>query len=153
MVHGQVVVGWANALEINHILLVNDGIKADEAKKSLLSMAVPPEIKLTVLDIREAAEYLKTGQDNNDRLIVLVASLADCLSVVEAGAPVKKVNVGGLRFGTGKKQVMPAVYLSRHDIEAVEKLNAMGITVEGRSVPTDKPVDILQSVRKADNVR
>jgi len=48
LIHGQVVVGWVNALKADYIIVINDAVARNELQKCLLKMAVPPEIKVDI---------------------------------------------------------------------------------------------------------
>jgi PTS system mannose-specific IIB component len=148
LVHGQVVAGWVKAIKANHIMVVNDKVAQDQMQRVLLSMAVPGNLKLSVLSITEAAAVLKAGVPDNDRLIVLLNSPADALALVEKEVPVKSINVGGIHYCEGKKQILKAVCVDMVDIEALYQLERRGIELEGRIVPTDERINIMDSVRK-----
>jgi mannose/fructose/sorbose-specific phosphotransferase system IIB component len=148
LVHGQVVAGWVKAIKANHIMVVNDKVAQDQMQRVLLSMAVPGNLKLSVMSIAEAAAVLKAGIPDNDRLIILLNSPADALALVEKAVPVKSINVGGIHYCEGKKQILKAVCVDMVDIEALYQLERLGIELEGRIVPTDERINIMDSVRK-----
>lgn len=148
LVHGQVVAGWVKAIKANHIMVVNDKVAGDTMQKVLLGMAVPSNLKLSVLAIAEAAEKLKTDISEENRLMVLLNSPTDALELVKRGVPVKSINVGGIHFCEGKKQILKAVCVDMIDIQALYELDRYGIELEGRVVPTDERINIMESVRK-----
>ena len=59
LIHGQVVVGWAQALKANHIVVIDDDVAGNDMQKFLFRMATPDDIKLSILKINEAAEIIK----------------------------------------------------------------------------------------------
>lgn len=148
LIHGQVVVGWVKALKANHIMVVNDKVAQDQMQQVLLSMAVPRNLKLSILSVEESAQFLKEKIGINDRLIVLLNSPSDALSLVHKGVAIKTINVGGIHFCEGKKQILKAVCVDMVDIEAFYQLDRLGIELEGRIVPTDERIDIMDFVRK-----
>ena len=148
LIHGQVVAGWVKAIKANHIMVVNDKVAQDEMQKVLLSMAVPASLKLSVLSIADAAVELKKEIAENDRLIILLNSPADALALVEKQVPIKSINVGGIHYCEGKKQILKAVCVDMEDIESLYQLERKGIELEGRIVPTDERINIMDSVKK-----
>ena len=66
--------------------------------------------------------------------------------MAEAGVPIKSVNIGGMSFKTGKRQITKAVSVDDSDIEAFKKLNEMGIELEIRPVATDKKVSLMSKI-------
>lgn len=41
LIHGQVVVGWVRALNIERLVVANDSIAANAMQRTLMEMAVP----------------------------------------------------------------------------------------------------------------
>jgi mannose/fructose/sorbose-specific phosphotransferase system IIB component len=148
LIHGQVVAGWVKAIKANHIMVVNDKVAQDEMQKVLLGMAVPSSLKLSILSIADAAVELKKEIPENDRLIILLNSPADALALVEQQVPIKSINVGGIHYCEGKKQILKAVCVDMEDIESLYQLERKGIELEGRIVPTDERINIMESVKK-----
>ncbi len=66
----------------------------------------------------------------------------DVLHAVQQGLMIKQVNVGGMRYSAGKKQIMKAVAIDQLDSNHFKKLLDEGIKVDIQMVPTDAPVPI-----------
>ncbi|MBI5554747.1 MAG: PTS sugar transporter subunit IIB [Elusimicrobia bacterium] len=147
LIHGQVVAGWVKAIKANHIMVVNDKVARDQMQRVLLSMAVPNHLKLSILSLEEAATVLKQGIPEDDRVIILLNSPQDALSLVEKKVPLQSINVGGIHYCEGKKQILKTVCVDMEDIEALYQLERKGIALEGRIVPTDECINIMDSVR------
>ncbi|MDD5131963.1 MAG: PTS sugar transporter subunit IIB [bacterium] len=148
LIHGQVVAGWVKAIKANHIMVVNDKVARDQMQRVLLTMAIPSHLQLSILSIEEAATVLKQGVKEDDRVIILFNSPQDALSLIEKEVPIKSINVGGIHYCEGKKQILKAVCVDMEDIEALYQLERKGIELEGRIVPTDERINIMESVRK-----
>jgi mannose/fructose/N-acetylgalactosamine-specific phosphotransferase system component IIB len=129
-------------------MVVNDKVAQDQMQRVLLSMAVPSNLKLSVMTIEEAAQALKAGVAENDRLIILLNSPADALALVEKNVPIQSINVGGIHYCEGKKQILKAICVDMEDIEALYQLERKKIELEGRIVPTDERINIMDAVRK-----
>ena len=147
LIHGQVVVGWMPALGANSILVINDAVAADPLQRNLLPLAVPPDISVRISRVSDAIEaLLDCGQDEEDKVIVLFANPVDVLNCVKAGAQIRRLNLGGMRFGPGKTQVDPAISLGSEDIAALHGLKKIGISVSIQMVPDEKPRDIFEII-------
>jgi mannose/fructose/N-acetylgalactosamine-specific phosphotransferase system component IIB len=46
LIHGQVVVGWGQPLDVRFIVLVDDAVAASDWEKELYRMGVPPEMEV-----------------------------------------------------------------------------------------------------------
>jgi len=56
-------------------------------------------------------------------------------NLVGMGLDLDVVNVGGLHFGTGKKEMLPFVYLGRQDFAPLHQLLEKGVRLSAQQVP------------------
>jgi len=148
LVHGQVVEGWLRALHITHVVVANDDVHADETQKALYSLAVPLGVELNCLSVGAAATAWSGKEWDGDRVLMLVSSPEDAWRLMDSGAPVKAINVGGLHFREGRVQVLKAVSLDSSDISALQKLAERHVTLEARPLPLDEPVDVTAQLHR-----
>jgi len=146
LIHGQVLVGWAPVLNINHIIVADDQVASDPTQKMLYEMVTPPDMKVSILSVQEAAHYLQTPEDDNFTTLLLFSRPADVLSYRKFGGPVKCVNIGGMRYEPGKRQISGSISVDETDIKALKELLAEGIELEGRSVPSDTSLEIAKLI-------
>lgn len=142
LVHGQVVEGWVKALRISRLVVASDAVQADETQKVLYVLAVPQGVELTTATVADAAAAWKSNRWKNDRALILVSSPDDVVRLLDEGAPVKSVNLGGLHYRAGRVQVLKGVSLDDQDVRALKTLAARGVLLEARPLPLDEPVDI-----------
>jgi len=135
LIHGQVVVGWARALEADCIIVANDAVAADPMQRQLLPMAVPPQIKVGIHRVRDAAQAVMEGKYDGRRSILLLASLSDALIFCQAGFLIEHLNLGGIRQAPGRQPLRTAVALSPQDAEAARALMAGGSDLYIQMVP------------------
>jgi mannose/fructose/sorbose-specific phosphotransferase system IIB component len=144
LIHGQVVVGWVRFLNADHIIVANDATAQDVMQKALYEMVVPRELKVSILTISETAEKFKQAAFGNDTIILLVSRPQDILYLVNLGMVIKTINVGGMRFEPGKRQISKSISVNNEDCAALAELIDKGIEIEGRAVPTDEKLDIIK---------
>lgn len=145
LIHGQVTVGWGRKLRPQNIVLASDEVAADAWQSRVYAMTVPPEVKVMVLAVDEAATVLQRPADHGlagRRVLVLTGTAGDMTRLVESGAPVTAVNVGGMHFARGKRELLPDVYMDRDDLEALRTLGARGVAVSVQSVPGTPAEDL-----------
>jgi mannose/fructose/sorbose-specific phosphotransferase system IIB component len=136
LIHGQVVVGWAKSLNVQRLVVVNDSIARNAMQKTLMEMAVPSHLKVSFYTVAEAvAEAQLSG--NHDKALVLFSNPVDVLAFLEKGGSLKSVNVGGMHFTEGRKQVCKVLCVTEVDVQAFRKLREKGIELEIRAVPGD----------------
>jgi PTS system mannose-specific IIB component len=136
LIHGQVVVGWVKALNIQRLAVVNDAIANNNMQKTLMEMAVPSGLKVSFFSVAEAALKCK-ADGGQERTLLLFASPKDVLAFLDQGVPVTTINIGGMHFCEGKNQVSKTVCVSPEDIEALIALRKKGLELEVRAVPGD----------------
>jgi PTS system mannose-specific IIB component len=65
---------------------------------------------------------------------------------VKKGITIKEVNVGGLSYREGTREIAPYIYLSTDDIESVVYLHSVGIKVTGKQLPNSAAVDVVKKL-------
>ncbi len=143
LIHGQVVVGWARALEADCLVVANDAVAADPLQRTLLPMAVPPQMKVAILRLPEAVDAIVRGGLPGHRAILLFASLPDAARFHASGGPLGELNIGGIRLAPGRQVVRTAVALGREDVAAARELAAGGVVMTLRMVPSESPEPLL----------
>jgi mannose/fructose/sorbose-specific phosphotransferase system IIB component len=136
LIHGQVVVGWVKALNIQTLVVVNDAIAKNAMQKTLMEMAVPSGLKVRFYAVGEAVAAAQDQVDRS-RSLLLFSSPVDVKAFLEGGASLSSINVGGMHFCEGKKQVCKTVCVSDEDVKAFQALRDKGVELEVRAVPGD----------------
>lgn len=143
LVHGQVVEGWLKSIHANRIVVASDAVSADETQKALYLLAVPQGIQLSCLSIQETAQAWSDPIWKKERVLVLVSSPQDALGLLERGAQLDSVNVGGLHYKEGRVQILKAVSVDDKDVAALRALARKGVLLEARPLPLDEPIDVV----------
>lgn len=146
LIHGQVATVWSKETGCNRIIVVSDEVANDTLRKSLLVQVAPPGIKAHVITIDKMVEIYKNPKYNSFKSLLLFTNPTDVLRIVEGGVDIKTVNIGGMSFKEGKKQITSAVSVNDQDIESFKKLAAKGIELEIRKVTTDSKVDLMSKL-------
>ncbi|MCK5526875.1 MAG: PTS sugar transporter subunit IIB [Candidatus Latescibacteria bacterium] len=151
LIHGQVTVGWGDVIKPDRIILANDEVASNEWEQELYRVAVPSEIEVCVTPVEDAAQLLSEEEHNGKRTILLVDSPQDVLRLLRNGAHLENLNVGGLHFREGTRQLLPFVYVDDDDLKAFRTLCQEGVCVECQDVPTCRKIEmekLLKSDRK-----
>jgi mannose/fructose/sorbose-specific phosphotransferase system IIB component len=136
LIHGQVVVGWVKALGIERLVVVNDTIAGNNMQKTLMEMAVPSGLKVSFYTVEEAAAAVGESHDKAKSLL-LFSNPVDVLSFLQKSGPLTSVNVGGMHFCEGKRQVCRTICVNDDEVEAFKTLRDKGVELEVRAVPGD----------------
>lgn len=148
LIHGQVATVWAKETKCERIIVCNDDVAKDNIRKTLLVQVAPPGIKANVVGVDKAVRVYKNPKYNGVKVLYLFTNPTDVLRMVEGGVDIKTVNIGGMSFKEGKKQINGVVSVNDEDIEAFKKLHDKGIELEIRKVNTDTKVDLMTLINK-----
>ena len=133
LLHGQVVENWLEVLRPKRVVVVSDSAFEDPILLELYRAALPPGVEVDVLPIAGAAARIAALA--REPVLVLIASPADALALVEDGVEVASINVGGLHHAPGRERLLDYVYLGAADRAALAALRARGVELVAQDVP------------------
>jgi len=153
LIHGQIVQGWLKVIHINKIVVVSDAAANDQMQRMLLMMAVPSSVELEIKMISDASKDALEGKYDRHKTMFLFSNPSDVLDVIENGVDIKSVNVGGMHFTVGKKQLLCNLSVDDKDIEALSKIYSKGIEIEGRVLPADERVNVAAVIEREREIK
>ena len=141
LIHGQVVVGWGQPLDIGFIVLVDDDVAASDWEQELYRMGVPPDMTVTFESVESAAEHLAAYERDVRRGILLTADIATMDRLVAASG-IRAVNLGGIHHRAGRTQRLRYVFLAPDEEAALRALADRGVAVTAQDVPAARPIPL-----------
>ena len=147
LVHGQVVEGWVPHLKAEELAVVSDEISGDEMRRAIMRFATPEGVDLKIMTVAEASAYLPEAAKSPRKVLLLLPGLAEALALSGNGLPIPSLNIGGMHYSAGKNlSIGKAIFLNDEDCAALKALSAAGIKIEGRGVPSDSPLDLMEAI-------
>ncbi|OIO03952.1 MAG: hypothetical protein COX65_08860 [Elusimicrobia bacterium CG_4_10_14_0_2_um_filter_56_8] len=147
LVHGQVVEGWVPHLRAEELAVVSDEIAGDEMRRAIMRFATPEDVDLKIMTVQEAVSYLPEAEKSGRKVLLLLPGLTETVALVEKGFRIPALNIGGMHYSAGKNlSIGKAIFLNDEDCAALKTLSAAGITIEGRGVPSDPPLDLMEAI-------
>jgi mannose/fructose/N-acetylgalactosamine-specific phosphotransferase system component IIB len=149
LIHGQVVVGWGQPLDLEFIVLVDDLVAASDWEQELYRMGVPPEMEVYFHSATDAIEALPKYRADSRPGLLLTGDISTMQRLVD-GAGVNAINVGGIHSRAGRVQRMRYVFLSPDEEQQLRALAKRGVVVTAQDVPGARPVsldDLLAGVQ------
>ena len=137
LIHGQVVIAYGERLRPQRIWVVDDLAAAEPWERELL-LSAAPGIEVRVVTVAEAAAAYAAESTAAGGAFLLVRDLATARALVEAGAPLAALNLGGIHYAPGKSKVNEYIYLDDGDRGAARALLAHGVTLEVQDVPATR---------------
>jgi PTS system mannose-specific IIB component/fructoselysine and glucoselysine-specific PTS system IIB component len=143
LVHGQVVVGWGQALAVSLVILVDDRVRESGWEQELYRMGMPPDMELAFVSVAEAVDALPTWAESARKTLVLTGDVDSLVRLVEA-AGIRRVNIGGVHQNPERKQRLRYVYLSDAEMTELRRLADCGVDVSAQDVPTARPIPLSE---------
>ena len=142
LIHGQVVVGWGQPLDLRFIVLVDDEVAASDWEQELYRMGVPPDMDIYFDSVEAAAENLDTYQADARRGMLLTGDITTMMRLAEAADDIRRVNVGGIHHRPGRTQRLRYVFLTPAEEAQLRALAGRNIDVTAQDVPAARPVPL-----------
>ena len=142
LIHGQVVVGWGQPLDITFIVLVDDEVRGSDWEQDLYRMGVPPQIEVIFASVDEASEKLPAWESDPRVGILLVGDIDTAVALAATSNHVKRFNVGGVHHRAGRNERLRYVYLTDAEAAKLRQLASRGVEITAQDVPTARPVPI-----------
>lgn len=152
LIHGQVVVGWGQPLDIRFIVLVDDQVAESEWEQELYRMGTPPEMEVHFKSVSAASQTLAGFRDDERPGILLTGDIPSMLRLVET-AGVREVNIGGIHHRADRKQRLRYVFLSPDEERLLREMADKGAAVSAQDVPATQPVPLDELLRSEAGVQ
>lgn len=135
LIHGQVVIGWGNQLRPARYVVVDEQLAESEWEQDLYRLGAG-DADSEFVSVREARERLPEWQDSEERTILLTRDIETMRRLAEGGLlSGAAINLGGLRHGRGRKEVLTYLHLTEDDVRALEAIAESGADVTARDLP------------------
>ncbi len=154
LIHGQVAIKWSRHTGVDRIVVVSDEAAANPLIQKSLMMAAPATAKTAIKSIADALTLLKDPRIENHKVLVIVASPEDLLTIVQNISGIGLVNVGNYgRIAPRQGELMRKSYRSNlyaydNEVEVLKKVIATGIKCNYQTIPDDTPDDLEKVLNK-----
>lgn len=143
LIHGQVVIGWGIPLGVEHIVLVDETVAANDWEQDIYRMAVPASITVEFAGLTDAAARLRAWTSDPRRIFLLTGDIATMAALVSAGdGAIERVNLGGIHAGAGRREHLRYIYLSADEASTLQRLEAAGTRITAQDLPTSVAVPL-----------
>lgn len=141
LIHGQVVVGWGQPLDIRFLVLVDNGVANSEWEQDLYRMGVPPEMELYFHTVEDAPLHLPTYRADPRKGILVTGDIETMHRLVSSG-DIASVNLGGIHYRAGRIQRLRYVFLSPDEALLLRALASHGVPVSAQDVPGARAIPL-----------
>ena len=137
LIHGQVAHGWSRALKPTLLVIVSAALRDRPVDAELYLMAIPDGATGCVVTAEEALDPAFRARVDEERTILLFPDAQEALRLVEGGFPLETLNLGGLHFADGKREVLPYVFLDKEDAARLRRLRDLGVKLVAQDLPAN----------------
>jgi len=149
LIHGQVVVGWGQPLNIRLLVLVDDMVAASDWEKDLYRMAVPPDMEVIFSDVASAIrDHSRYATDPRPGL-VLTGDIGSMYRLVKGVKAIGSVNLGGIHHRAGRSEKLRYIFLTPEEENELRELEAAGVEVTAQDVPSSRAVPLPEVLEGA----
>ncbi len=152
LLHGQVVVGWGERLDVDYYVVVDAELAASEWEKELYLSSVSSGVDVIFLDPDAPYEELRGAREREGVGCLLTRGTAAMRRLAERGfLEGETVNVGCLRAGRDRDlRVTDYVHLSAAERADLRVVAARAGEVECRDLPDSRPVPLEPRLEEAE---
>jgi PTS system mannose-specific IIB component/fructoselysine and glucoselysine-specific PTS system IIB component len=141
LIHGQVVVGWGGKLRPERFVVVDEELSKSEWEQDLYLLGVPEGAEAVFLTPSEAAARLEEWEESPLRTLLLTRDIATMLAMARLGGMSgRTVNLGGIHFQAGRKEILPYLFLGEEDRAYLQALVDSGVKVTAQDLPSSSEV-------------
>ncbi|MDO5518567.1 MAG: PTS sugar transporter subunit IIB [Clostridium sp.] len=156
LLHGQIIYSWSGYLKADRIIVANDEVVKNELKMMTLKMAIPANMKCTILSVDDAADLLNDKRCEKLNVLLVIDNAKDSIRIIDKTGckPLVNVSTYGRKNlnsqdrAAERKEVISNVFLTKDDIKDFQSLLNLGIEIEYRNVPSEKAQDFGQVIKE-----
>ncbi|MEG0782832.1 PTS N-acetylgalactosamine transporter subunit IIB [Carnobacterium maltaromaticum] len=148
LVHGQVGMTWTNTLGANLVVVANDEVATDSVQQNLMDMVLPETVQIRFFTLEKTIRIIGKAAPHQ-KILLVVKTPEDALTLVEGGVPIEFLNIGNLHFSEGKQQLSSTVSVDKNDVETFKKLNQLGVKMEVKGIPSERGQDLMNLLKEA----
>lgn len=141
LIHGQVVIGWVQALAATHIAVVDDRVHANPWEQQIYRLGVPAGLGVSFDAVEGASERMAEWIRVPERVIVLVGDVDTTVRLCAQCDAIAGINLGGVHDGVGRHPHLPYVYLTDEEAEQLRELGRR-VRITAQAVPTEAPIPL-----------
>lgn len=150
LIHGQVVVGWGERLNMDRIVVVDDDLSASAWEQELYCLGVPSSVDATFASVEEARESYELWKQDMRRLVVLVRDVPTLSRLAEGGVlDGQEVNLGGIHHAPGRDRILPYLFLNAEERSQLEAVAKEGVKISARDLPGTREVPLNDLIARA----
>ena len=122
LVHGQVGVTWTKTIGANLLVVADDETSQDALTQRLMTVTAKSSgVGIRFFSIEKTAAIIDKAAPSQ-KIFIICKTPKDVRRLVDAGVPIREVNVGNMHYSDGKRQLTAKVYVDDQDMDNLKYL-------------------------------
>lgn len=112
LVHGQIVVKWCKACDVDKIVVIDDVVASDDFMSQIYASAAPAGVVVKSYSQEKAKRlWEKNRFGEKSKVLILFKDIDTCYAMIKGGMELKSVQLGGVPQMGDRRAVKRAVFL------------------------------------------
>lgn len=151
LVHGVVATNWIPRLKVQRVVVINDEAAGNQMMKSVLRMATPKNVNLSVITLEKALDNFKINRYGNEKIMIVVKELEPIIGLLENQFQIPKLTLGNL--GNQVKDESTTVLtrfvsVNKKTIPQLMRIAEYGTEIEAQLIPEDAAEDVIRLMKE-----
>lgn len=151
LVHGVVATNWIPRLKVQRVVVINDEAAGNQMMKSVLRMATPKNVYLSVITLEKALDNFKSNKYGNEKIMIVVKELSPILGLLEHQFPIDKLilgNMGNQVKDESTTVLTRFVSVNKETTPQLMKIAGYGTKIEAQLIPEDTAEDVIRLMKE-----
>ena len=133
LVHGQIVVKWCKACDVDKIVVIDDVVASDDFMSQIYASAAPAGVVVKSYSQEKAKRLWEKNRFG--------------YAMIKGGMELKSVQLGGVPQMGDRRAVKRAVFLGEKEMQQLKELHDMGVEITAQLIPEDSKYDYDEIVK------
>lgn len=148
LVHGQIVVKWCKACDVDKIVVIDDVVASDDFMSQIYASAAPAGVVVKSYSQEKAKRlWEKNRFGEKSKVLILFKDIDTCYAMIKGGMELKSVQLGGVPQMGDRCAVKRAVFLGEKEMQQLKELHDMGVEITAQLIPEDSKYDYDEIVK------
>ena len=127
LVHGQIVVKWCKACDVDKIVVIDDVVASDDFMSQIYASSAPAGVVVKSYSQEKAKRlWEKNRFGEKSKVLILFKDIDTCYAMIKGGMELKSVQLGGVPQMGDRRAVKRAVFLGEKEMQQLKELHDMG---------------------------
>lgn len=150
LLHGIVATMWVPELHPQRVMVIDDNVAGDPAKKAAMKMSRPSTgCALSIIDHETAYKNFKAGKYDGHTVMVIAKDPQTFVDLIEMGQAIPELVIGGtaeLEEKPGYIKLGRRACIPETDVSTYQKIAASGTRIEVRYIPSDHAIPLSKFI-------